>query len=451
MFAPDGSPPTLSHGDDLAALGMVVAPYADRFYGGAEGNTHIVFQIDADVSIDDYIWIDVQNDLAVPIGVADYSASISAHETAEEADSGEFPTGTFGGSAVIANTVAGIDAKVSPGPVRVANVASGFLWFLNPNVQTRVATPNVNMVTLGNAKALTKGTDDGVLSAVSGQAPGDLIGEGGVNITVEGDFSIGAFAITRDDPGTADTVENTNCPAPGTEDTPAMGNLVPSEEEPNMVTINTAAVDGNSANILGGTTGTYTLCVQVDLEGVGPDGPDGGNTPPLPATTYMGTISLPPAMPGGSPTMLDSGVIGRIARNGTTVELTYLTTSDKYNQRLIIVNRGSADVTYDFVSFESEEGKMVELTQLADAEKAAGHNVVKANSQVVLPIGRILSITGTGTSVLGGDAPRTAATLSLNADSSMVQVATTQVNRDDGSTDTVLYASEGGVEVEVSN
>ena len=70
------------------------------------------------------------------------------------------------------------------------------------------------------------------------------------------------------------------------------------------------------------------------------------NAMPIPATTY--TADVGPAYSMGVPMaarqMETSGTIGEIERNGTTVNLTYLTTHPSYNQRVIIVNRSGQPV-----------------------------------------------------------------------------------------------------------
>ena len=125
-----------------------------------------------------------------------------------------------------------------------------------------------------------------------------------------------------------------------------------------------------------------------------------------------------------------------IRRNGTTVKLTYLTVAEKYNQRLIIVNDGANEARYDIGPFVTETG--VTATPLAMAT-----GMVPAGGQVVVKVQDIVSF-----SSADGRRHRAAATLSMNADVDDVQVATTQVNLEDGSTDTVVYATVDGAVVQ---
>ncbi len=237
----------------------------------------------------------------------------------------------------------------------------------------------------------------------------DLLPDGSVNFSVEGDFSIGAFNLKvptdADDP-------SKDCPAAGTAGSPAMGNLKPAAAGPSDM----AMLEGQNA-------GTYHLCVQVDT--MGP------NATPIPARVYRGTISRTSGT-GGADETLATGVIGNIRRNGTTVKLTYLTVSEKYNQRLVIVNDGSNEATYTLGSFVTEAGTRA-------VAKAAARGTVAAGGQMVLRVSDLVEFTGPMT--------RAAATLSINADVGDVQVATTQVNLLHGSTDTVVYASVDGASV----
>ena len=133
-----------------------------------------------------------------------------------------------------------------------------------------------------------------------------------------------------------------------------------------------------------------------------------------------------------------SGPIGTILRDGTTVQLTYLTVSEKYNQRLIIVNRSSEPAAYSLIGFAEEEGVTVTATDAAEG-------TVPAVSSVVL---RVADLIAFDSEPAAAGRTRTAATLSIDASPAHVEVATTQVNLEDGSTDTVLYAAESIVDIQ---
>lgn len=119
----------------------------------------------------------------------------------------------------------------------------------------------------------------------------------------------------------------------------------------------------------------------------------------------------------------ETHTLGRIMRDGTTVRLPFLTTYSKYNQRLVIVNRGNAALYA--ISFTPEEG----VTAVPGSD-AGG--TLAANSTKVINIadGNLVTISGK---------TRTAGTLIVEAESTMIDVATTLVNIETGTTDTVVY------------
>ena len=243
----------------------------------------------------------------------------------------------------------------------------------------------------------------GLLNPKTGMAAmdNDLIDDGSLTFTIEGDFSVGAFHLS--DPG--------ECPAEGSENAaePVMGNLVADEDLP-----------ANVRKLVGQDAGEYRLCIQVNVQGA--------NMTAIPAGNYEATITQGA---GSNAEDLTSGIIGVIKRNGASVNVTYLTVADKYNQRLIIVNQGANDARYDIGPFVTEDG-----TTARSLDMASG--MVPAGEQLVIPVSDIVSF-----SSADGRRHRASATISLNADSSDIQVATTQVNLEDGSTDTVVYQSEG--------
>lgn len=119
-----------------------------------------------------------------------------------------------------------------------------------------------------------------------------------------------------------------------------------------------------------------------------------------------------------------SGATGTIVRNGTSIEIPYLTTFEDYNQRLVLVNRGSSAATYS-ITFTSEAG----VTTAAGA-KATG--TLAAKSTTIIPAKDLVTITGSS---------RTAASVSIVAPKAGIDAAVTQVNLSDKSTDTVKLSS----------
>ena len=131
--------------------------------------------------------------------------------------------------------------------------------------------------------------------------------------------------------------------------------------------------------------------------------------------------------------MAGEGDLASIERNGASVDIPYLTTSEKHNQRLIIVNRGTNPVAITSITFTSEDGVDVELSPTAQAAMDAGLLVVPAQSSWVGRMDETIVFTKE-------DGPRrTAASIAFAATPGNLSVATTQVNVSDGSTDTVIY------------
>ena len=169
--------------------------------------------------------------------------------------------------------------------------------------------------------------------------------------------------------------------------------------------------------------GARTLCVARRLV----DHDNNRTTPAVPqeipetsiaaAVTYVknATAHFPPAN-------LAATTIGSIERNGTTVRLPFLTTFENYNNRIVIVNRGNVPADYELM-FTTED----------DVTATPGHmaeGTVPANATMVIKVADAVTLEG-GT--------RTAATLAVVAPETLVDVATTIVNKMDQSTDTVTY------------
>ncbi len=166
-------------------------------------------------------------------------------------------------------------------------------------------------------------------------------------------------------------------------------------------------------------TGTRHLCVAPRKSGTG--------TAPnfeIPVATITAAVSFaarPNFRYGAAP---GRGTVGSIVRNGATVNLSYVTTSDRYNQRLIITNRGTVDAEYELTDFFTEMGTEATAGAAAMGTVPAGMSVVIRSADAV---------------TFTGSMRRAAATLTVNAPAAVVDVATTQVNLNDGSTDTVNY------------
>lgn len=216
---------------------------------------------------------------------------------------------------------------------------------------------------------------------------GDLVSFGTNSIvTYTGDFS---FAT-----GTGYFMGNPTCSDAG-------GATV----SPNTSNFQTATVEVDVSN-------TLPLCVTVN-----------GTDEVIPETSYDASVVLAHSVTTSSPSSTsDNGIVGEIDRNGTTVEVAYLTTFSDYNQRLLINSRHPVVAEYR-VEFQTEDG--VTATALP-----AATGVLQPGENLVLRAIDIVEITG-GT--------RCSATVTVVAPQNNISVATTQVNLSDASTDTVSY------------
>ena len=444
----------LSDGLVFNTAATVGGASGDLVSGGAQ-TSFVVYKLGA-VALNDDITVTVDGALSVETTAGSYSATITAHSNPDDATEGVGARSTlFAGSGPIVNIVSGLDVRVVGGLPAVADVATGFLWFVGPDATAPVvAQKNLGWFSVA-ARQFTGGVnplDAGDGTAID--ATTDLVAATGVGIEVEGNMSVGAFSFidgtATDEPNQMTgipTLATGACPGAGaTAESPDRGTLVDEGgdllvgEEGEAAT----ATSGNQvfglgmvgtaapmpAPVAGTTHHVYALCVNVDVLG------KETNTSPVPIETYTGTVSITGPSAGADAQDVATGTIGVINRNGASVEIAYLTVSEKYNQRLIIANRGSAPAMFDLGGFTTEDGTTVELTAEAMAARDAGLNMVPANGQLVLRVADILEFSG--------DRARAAATLSLNARAHHIQVATTQVNLEDGSTDTVVYETQGG-------
>ena len=418
---------------DGAITGATTAGAAQTA-GGTDGDSFVVFRINGQaIGLDASLWVRVDHALAVPMGTGTYGASISAYGNADDAVAGVGAVSTISGEGTIVRVVSGLDAKVTPGDALTADVAVGFRWFTNPGGGS--SKPNRAAGPLGDFQAIANPM--GVLSANDGLAAedSDIISTemGAVSVTVEGDLTIGAFSVVpetpavADDTGTADMDESMDaffaaCPTGPAEvdDDPMnddMGTLMnPDDAEAPATTVGTQSFGA----------GKFRLCVNVDTAG------PRSNDAAIPAGDYTATVSiLSPGAHESEAVVAASGTIGSIRRNGASVDIPYLTTSEKHNQRIIIVNRGTAPVPITSIDFTTEGGTDAELMAPVQAAMDAGLLVVPGQSSWVGRMDETVSITG--------DSRRTAATINFFGVSGSLSVATTQVNVSDGSTDTVVY------------
>ena len=415
-------------------IGGADAAFTDRTSGGTAGGSFIVFPIESteDIPIGSHISLNVTDDLAAPRVAGAYTATISAHTDPDDAIEGVGARSTlFSGSATIVSLTNGLRVSVAKGDNVTSEVGLGFLWFTGPSAQERLGWVDVKPATAPGGAPVHNAADGRPVDDA------DLIGDDGIEVIVEGELGIGAFSFIEGD--TADPVSGERtagaasmCPM-GSADAPDRGTLMERDEDGgyliDMEGVNSGATEGTSGPLaVLSDMMVYSLCVNVDV--TGPE----TNASKIPATEFTGTVMITPA--GEAVRATDAyeaatGVIGKIVRNGASVEIPYLTTSEKHNQRLIVVNRGSRAAAITDITFTSEDGTEVELMGPVQAAVDAGLLEVPAKSSWVARMDETISITG--------DSRRVAASLAFAAQTGDISVATTQVNVSDGSTDTVVY------------
>ena len=169
--------------------GGVNVSFADRTFGGESGGNVIVFRLNPTqaIGVGETIAINVGDDLGVVASLADYTAAISVHAYVVDAIEGLNAQRTFRGSAAIITLAKGLDVKISQGAPATAESAADYLMFVGPVAQAKLGWVSVSA--------------NRTLHALNGRlvdANRDLVAEGGVNIEVEGDLSIGAFHFVKD-------------------------------------------------------------------------------------------------------------------------------------------------------------------------------------------------------------------------------------------------------------
>ena len=162
------------------------------------------------------------------------------------------------------------------------------------------------------------------------------------------------------------------------------------------------------------------VCLEVDGETTIP----AVGAPYEVAATFTGVHGDATAFPPDA----FSGTLGGIERDGSNVDIAYLTTNQKYNQRLILVNRSGGMVEYS-MTFRTAEGTTHE------AGNAAG-GTLQPRSRTVLDVRDIVTFDN------GGNGGHGSAQLTAVVASGMLDVATVTTTRADGSTDTVVWDSQ---------
>ena len=432
--------PTLVSG---AATGDLASLTGTLSSGGVD-SAFAVVRIGANVGATDLLGVRIAGsgsgaDLNVTTDTGNVTATITAYTDPDDALDQEGTRSTFAGTGTIIRLVSGLSVAIKAAPKPVASVDTGFVRFTGPadsNGTARLGWLGVQENIMPGADAApVRNADDGVqiergdILAVVDPSADPIVSTGMVSFNVMGNLDIGAFNIKAET--FADGMPETPANATGTcdggaADTVDRGDLVGADNMPLIGEEGELPSGVEAAGTGPRAPDVYLLCLNVDVTGVA------SNMMAIPEGDYSATAYIDgDGSPATPEQMVGEGMLASIDRDGASVEIPYLTTSEKHNQRLIIVNRGTRPAAITNIDFTTEDGTEVELMDTVQAAMDAGLLVVPAQSSWVARMDRTISITG--------DSRRVAASVAFAATGGHLSVATTQINVSDGSTDTVVY------------
>ena len=414
---------------------------------GGAGMSHAVFRLGA-VEASELVGVQIgdnsgdEGDLRVTATTGNVTATIAAYTDPDDALDQEGARGTFAGSAAIIQLTSGLTVTIKAAPKVTASVDTGFMRFLGGGGTARLGWLGLeeNETVMAGVRSAVTGVQlvrGNILTTDPDSTPaGAAIGM--ISFNVMGNLDIGAFTVKPEtfqrvnaEDATSALVMMDGAPVPtgtcdgGMEDTVDRGTLVAGMPAMQLIGEEGELPSGaDSAGTGDLAPGIHLLCLNVDVTGLMSNMsaiPEGGYS----ATAhYKGTATALAQMAG-------EGMLASIDRDGAEVHIPYLTTYDKHNQRLIIVNRGTRAAAITSFQFTTEDGTEVELTPTVQRAMDAGLLAVPGNSTFVARMDETLNITG--------NSRRVSASLSFAATVGALSVATTQVNFSDGSTDTVVY------------
>ena len=373
------------------------------------------------------------DDIKINSGASAIGASISSYANADDALDQVGASSTFAGSGTIIHAQSGLEIDFKPADeVATSSVAHGFVRFTG-----KWASDNGGQARLG--WLITREDTNPRLSLLHGATgvslmPGDILhGAKNARWEINGPLGFGAFHVVPESFGNdmADPLVTpgnaTAMCAAGAPNAADTGTLVDAEGELLIGDDGELPAGANAGFTPWTEPNAYLFCVNVHRMGA-----EAGNSVRIPNATYSAKAYIRTSA-DATPQMVGEGPVGSIKRNGATVHIAYLTTSEKHRQRVVIVNRGNLPISITDWSFQTEDGTEVELTAAAMAAEEAGA-AIGPGETLVRQVGEMVNITG--------DSRRTAVTLSFNGVARNISVATTQVNLADFSTDTVMWPVE---------
>jgi len=340
--------------------------------GGLEGDDFAIFDITSDGGID-------QTDelsLTAPVGhVAAGAATVTVAAYETLADAINQNNTLASSSAAYATTGAGIADTATPINA-TAEVSTLFTRFDDLTLTAALGSVTFDTTDqVGGVDVFEPGGGNHTVADSLASATSDIV--------ITGDFSFGTWEINNAANCAGATIEA----------------LVVADDE-----------ESASADDISGIEGTVGyVCVTVD------------GTEVINQGSYTYALEYDTVATAVFPAADGTGTVGSIAHNGTTVQVPYMTTFASYNQRFVMVNRGTTDADYTF-TFTTEDGTTATAGTAATGTIPAGETlVVKATD--------IVTLTGN---------TRTAGTVVIVAPDANISVAAQQVNVADSGTDTVI-------------
>jgi len=357
--------------------------------GGASGGTYVIFQITADtdgIAQADTLTLALAT-LSVS-AIADANVTYAAYDSASAAvnqvANNRLSTSTYNpvsGAAAIAWGNAFSATYTSANAT--ADVASSFTNYVTTNTYGKLGTVKFSY----DASFLkTNGTAVAALS--------DLV-DTTAKVKIATDISFGTWGVST----------SAVCAAPTAfaDDAAIAG-----------VALDTLTIAAFTANTAYNVCNDDTVAATIN---------DGSYTMSVAAATLAGGYNVTAATSGNA--------VGSIVKNGTSIQVPYLTTYADYTQRLVLVNRGSTAAPYS-VTFRPETGKTVASGSLVSGSIPAGKTLVIPVRQDASVAAGLIDSLAAGTTTT-----RTAATVIVIAQSANIDAVTTMVNATDKSTDTV--------------
>ena len=361
--------------------------------GGQSGDSSVTFTVSsgADVDVGDVACLRLE-DVALASGM---SGGITMTVT-DDLPLPDTYSKSYSGAVRAVNALMPTATRVNP----TALVSTNFMSFDTGPDDTAAQWASVGSFMVGADEALLNAVGGVVVMladvVTADGATAGVVDDGSSTVAVEGDFSF-ASKVTWAAMGT-----NHACDGESTD------NLLTDDGTVETQTLATVNMRAN-------------LCITVRNTEDEDAMPIPETDPYMVMTKYVSPLGDDAAFPPARGTH----ELGYIMRDGTTVQIPYLTTYPPYNQRIVIRNRSGVAAAYQ-LAFKAEDDAMA--TPGADAE-----GMLPANSVIYLSMMNNDVVTLT-------DTFRVAATLTVVSEPRHIDVIVSQTN-EGGSTDSMVLTT----------